>query len=254
MVSRLPIALLALGGLFPVTAAARTEIRMASGASMALAEPRAGAVLAAGAAARLAWEPLDAFAELGEVDEWEAFLSVDGGATYPLRITPQLDLDLRGVLWRVPDLESDDARILFHFGGRDAGGERFEVAVELARRFRIAAARSPVAAPLLWTFDRGQVALPGEPGVVGWVEGSRRGEGLRAVATIDPHARLTGYELVDFRDSMPWVETDPQTPGSFGVAPAGYGPPEPRPVRADGRRPRPPASREILLLATRLNE
>jgi len=92
-----PIVLLAFAGLLPANAAAGTEIRLVSASPVALTEPRADAVLAAGAPARLAWRPLDGG---GEFDEWEAFLSLDGGASYPLRITPELDLDLHQAVWR----------------------------------------------------------------------------------------------------------------------------------------------------------
>ena len=49
-------------------------------------------------------------------EEWEAFLSFDGGATYPVRITPHLDLELRRVRWQVPAIPtsvsvSDDAAL-----------------------------------------------------------------------------------------------------------------------------------------------
>lgn len=256
---RIVIALLALGGMCPVAMAAGAEIRLAEAPPVTLAEPLPGAEVAAGTSAYLAWQPLDGFGELGELDEWEAFLSLDGGATYPLRITPQLDLDLRRVLWRVPDLLSDDARILLHLGGRrtggrSGGGERFEVAVELPHRLRIVEGSSPVSAVSRWTLDRGQAALPGEPGVVSWVEGSRRAEGLTTVATIAHRADLTGYEAIDFFDLAALVETGPASPGAPGVLPAGNAPPEPSLARAESRRRRPPASREILLQTSRLNE
>lgn len=52
---------------------------------MAAAAPRAGAELAAGSLATVAWDGPPRGAE-----EWEAFLSLDGGRTYRLRITPHL--------------------------------------------------------------------------------------------------------------------------------------------------------------------
>src|SRR3954453_15866512 len=93
-----------------------------------LEAPRAGEVLRAGGTAELAGEPRGAFAR-GQAEEWEAFLSFDGGATYPVRITPHLDLKLRRVRWQVPAIPTDDARLLLRFGD-----ERQENLVELAQR------------------------------------------------------------------------------------------------------------------------
>jgi hypothetical protein len=104
------------------------------GASVQLVAPRAGATLAAGSTAELEWAPLALFDRFPKVEEWEAFLSLDGGATYPVRITPHLDQDLRRVRWQVPPIPTRDARILLRFGD-----ERRETAVELPERFAIAA-------------------------------------------------------------------------------------------------------------------
>jgi hypothetical protein len=144
-----------------------------------LVAPRAGATLAAGSTAELEWTP---DARLPGVEEWEAFLSLDGGATYPVRITPHLDQDLRRVRWQVPPIPTPDARLLLRFGD-----ERREVFLELPERFSIAASpAAPSAIDRTFLFStlaqaRGEPALPGQPGVVAWVEGSRRGGSLRQV-------------------------------------------------------------------------
>ncbi len=57
------------------------------------------------------------------VEEWEAFLSVDGGKFYAYRITPHLEADLRQFTFEVPNVETDQARILIR-----AGDERREPA------------------------------------------------------------------------------------------------------------------------------
>ncbi len=150
---------------------------------IALEAPRAGVTLRAGDTAELAWQPEEPFAP-GQAEEWEAFLSVDGGATYPVRITPHLDLRLRRVRWQVPAIPTDDARLLLRFGD-----ERRETTVELPQRFAIA--ESPWTAPLFGVAARsaalpGEPALPGKPGVVAWVEGSRQGGDLRAVVAAPP--------------------------------------------------------------------
>src|SRR5436305_3006246 len=131
-----------------------------------LAAPRAGETLTAGATAELAWTLQEPFKQLEQVEEWEAFLSFDGGATYPVRITPHLDQELRRVRWQVPAIPTADARLLLRFGD-----ERRETYVELPQRFAIAEA--PWAAPLFGgvgdlaagrTTRRGEPALPGDAG------------------------------------------------------------------------------------------
>ena len=151
-----------------------------------LVTPWAGATLAAGSTAELEWTPGERFAELREVQEWEAFLSLDGGATYPVRITPHLDQDLRRISFQVPPLPARDVRILLRFGD-----ETRETAVELPERFAIAASPGLLPAvgrtlPLARSaFAPGEPALPGHAGVVAWVEGSRRGGGLRQVVAAE---------------------------------------------------------------------
>jgi hypothetical protein len=159
------------------------------GASVQLVAPRAGATLAAGSMAELEWAPLEPFARFSKVEEWEAFLSLDGGATYPMRITPHLDQDLRRVRWQVPPFPTGDARILLRFGD-----ERQETAVELPQSFSITSiAASPAQFPALEktfilarsAFSPGEPALPGHAGVVAWVEGSRRGGFQRQVVAAE---------------------------------------------------------------------
>ncbi len=145
-------------------------------APIRLTAPGAGATLTAGSTAELAWEALPGLTPLARVEEWEAFLSVDGGATYPLRVTPHLDQDLRRVRWQVPAVPTDDARLLLRLGD-----ERREIVVELPQRFAIVPAPA-IPIPFLFASIAqapGEPALPGSPGVFAWVTGSRRGGAQR---------------------------------------------------------------------------
>ncbi|HKH45214.1 MAG TPA: hypothetical protein VKM72_11165, partial [Thermoanaerobaculia bacterium] len=136
-----------------------------------LAAPRHGATLEAGSLAVLDWESLGPFDALAQVEEWEAFLSLDGGAHYPVRITPHLDHDLRRVFWQVPHIPTRDARLLLRFGN-----EHRETVFELPERFAITGTVSPFAAGTAnLSATPGEPARPGDAGVVAWVEGSRRG-------------------------------------------------------------------------------
>ncbi len=57
-----------------------------------------------------------------EVEEMEVLLSVDGGRSYPLRVSPELDARSRAYRWRVPELDAAAARLRIRVGHRD--GER----------------------------------------------------------------------------------------------------------------------------------
>lgn len=156
----------------------------APAAPIAVLAPLHGAVLAAGSSVDLEWAESGTFQSLAaHADEWEAFLSVDGGKTYPLRITPHLDRDLHRVRWQVPQMATRDARFLFRFGD-----ERREVAFAPAVRFTIVESAAQDAAVSLpeTAFARGEEPLPGHPGVVGWVSGTRRGGQMRQVMAPRP--------------------------------------------------------------------
>ncbi|HEY2091129.1 MAG TPA: hypothetical protein VGJ81_04525 [Thermoanaerobaculia bacterium] len=65
-------------------------------------------------------------------EEWEAFLSVDGGAHYAVRITPHLDASIRSYRFRVPNVAAHDARVLIR-----TGDEVHERIVAIPRSFTI---------------------------------------------------------------------------------------------------------------------
>jgi hypothetical protein len=150
-------------------------------APVRLIAPAAGMVLQAGSLAELEWAPLEAFGDLKPVEEWEAFLSLDGGAHYTVRITPHLDIDLHRVLWRVPAVAASDARLLLRLGD-----ERQETSFEIPGSFAIAGPAVASLEPSRVVLGRGEPARPGEPGVVAWAEGSRRGGPVRQVVSVDP--------------------------------------------------------------------
>jgi len=109
-------------------------------------------------------------------EEWEAFLSFDGGAYYAVRITPHLDVARRTFTWVVPNVDTTRARILVR-----AGDERHETLIELPATFAIvhdARAEGPHATIVPST--PGEAAREGDPGVVAWTDGDRAGGGLVA--------------------------------------------------------------------------
>ena len=179
---------------------------MAEAAPIELVSPQAGVPLAAGSTAVLEWAPRPGLERLPASEEWEAFLSLDGGKSYTVRITPHLDRDLRRTAWAVPDVPSADARLLVRFGD-----ERRETVVELPQRFVIAA--SPAVgtpAPPLFAAVRGESARPGEPGVVAWADGSRRGTGQRQVA-VRATALRAGWQPPELPADLPAATEAPAT-------------------------------------------
>ena len=175
--------------------------------------PRDGATLVAGGYAELAWEPA-ATPSGWRAEEWEVFLSLDDGRTWPVRLTPHLDWERRRVAFRVPPTPSRQVRLLLR-----VGDERDELAIPLSVRLTIAPSADPRPTP---SFARpspivGEAALPGGRGVSLWVEGPRDGTSNHEVAAemppgltpsrpyLQPGAGLGGAEA-------PLAPTSPQAP------------------------------------------
>ena len=209
-----------------------------------LHEPRAGAVLRGGTTATVEWsaETLPDRAE-----EWEAFLSVDGGQYYAYRITPHLDLHQRRFAFVVPNVETDRARILIR-----AGDERDEVEIELAATFSIRQDPIRAASAGEATVDddrRGEPARPGDLGVIQWIDGDRQGRHLAAHSALrrDPLLRPTPRiestpDAAEAAGLLFWVEP----PSMAGATRAARG--------RHARRSEPPAvSVDLLLVCRRRN-
>ncbi len=231
-----------------------------------LLAPGDGAVLQAGSLAALEWAPsampamppmpamLEELAAPAGWEEWEAFLSLDGGATYPVRLTPHLDRELRRITFRVPALPTADARLLLR-----VGDERREAAFELPERFTIAAAPGllPGAFDLARTvWRRGEPARPGEAGVLVWVEGSRRGGAMREVVAEEPaHLADSGLEPTAGHPAPAAVSSAKPPSGAPATDLGALSQLHP-PWTGTAASPRPsrPVATDILLLMKRRNE
>ncbi len=238
----------------PAGAGARQATPETPGAPLArLVTPAAGATLTPGTLVALEWQPAAGLAALPHVEEWEAFLSLDGGATYPLRITPHLDARHRSFHWRVPDLPTASARLLLRFGD-----ERQEVGMEVPGTFAIAAPLRH-GRPAVWVpppvrrFGRGERARPDGAGVVSWIEGPRDGSRWREVAGAPAAGGLraadAGHGLaLLLAGSTPerWALAPPRA-GTAGAAAAA-----PRAAVASPAAPR--AAVPVRLLIHRFNE
>jgi hypothetical protein len=244
-----------------IAAASPAPVRLA----VELTAPAVGEPLRAGSVAELAWEPREPFAQPfarnGPIQEWEAFLSLDGGAHYTVRVTPHLDRGLRKVLWQVPAIPTRDARLLLRFGD-----ERREIVFAVPQRFVITGPASPAGPgsaagfellPARRSFSPGEPALPGQAGVVVWAEGTRQGGAARMVVGTEPpavqprRALAAGGEETAALPAARGPELDP----AAATVPAGRVTPDlPRHTPLALLRNDPAAGIPILLQSRRRNE
>ncbi|MEA2329512.1 MAG: hypothetical protein QOE68_4471 [Thermoanaerobaculia bacterium] len=139
--------------------------------SLRVVAPANGATLRGGSFAELRWTSahLPAGAE-----EWEAFLSVDGGKYYAFRVTPHLDIHLRSFTFVVPNVDTRNARILIR-----TGDEVHELHFESGDSFSIIRdTKAEESLPRVLKSGRGEAARDGEPAVTAWAAGERDGSGI----------------------------------------------------------------------------
>lgn len=150
----------------------------AGGGEIVVVSPGAGEILAGGTLARIEWAPGPSFDTLGVVEEWEGFLSLDDGTSFPYRLTPHLDLAQRVFFFRVPSVPSGHVRLLLRFGD-----ERREIEVGVPWDLEIVASSHPSCAGALIVPGRGEAARMGKAGVRSWLSGGRDGSALREYET-----------------------------------------------------------------------
>ncbi len=107
----------------------------AASAAERFTAPQSGESLAPGSIVEVRWTPLCDRLPAREIDEAEIVLSLDGGRTFPVRVTPELKPCSAAFLWKVPALPAAHARLALRAGEeeRDAD-ERIEI---LSADFRI---------------------------------------------------------------------------------------------------------------------
>jgi hypothetical protein len=96
------------------------------------ASPRPGQALRAGSATTLAFDVDE------EAEEMEVLLSLDGGRTFPLRVTREMSEGTHQLTWRVPNLPTTSARLALRVGTEDEG----EVIRDVSPEFTISPAES----------------------------------------------------------------------------------------------------------------
>lgn len=210
-------------------------------------EPASGRVLTGGSLGYVAWSSSEENQPGGFV-EWEAFLSLDGGQTYPFRITPHLDTGVRRLAFRVPSLPTRTARLLLRFGNG-----RQEIAVPLPYDFLITPPLLP-AVELAFPTSGGEAATPLLASVSSWVDGTPAGRNLihRRAAHgdfgADEHAQLSREE------DPAALEENPPSAGPRATRP--QSPVAPPSSRRTATRPLEPTLPQVppLLRTNRRNE
>lgn len=220
---------LGLGGLALLAAAclAAPPLRAGERQPAPVAPSLEGLALAAGDEVELRF----ALPTGSDVDEWEAFLSIDGGATYPIRLTEERPAAETSFRFRVPNLPAASARVLVRSGGEEDGG-RTERDVALSAAFRIEG--RPGVAPALPRPDAGTAHRLGDHARIEWwledwpVPGPSlplEAGSLSSRPTVRP---VGGDAEAAANDSRPPIQ--PPLAGRF-----------PRPVRGPARAASPPS-------------
>ena len=94
--------------------------------------PAVGGIVAAGTSVEVRWKaPQDA----REATELELVLSLDGGLTFPIRVSPEMSARSTGFRWIVPDLPSAHARLAVRSGSGE--GSRDETLESVSGEFTI---------------------------------------------------------------------------------------------------------------------
>ncbi len=165
-----------------VALAVTARLAAGYGAGGRLVAPAAGAALRAGEVVTVRWTPVDR-----GVDEFELLLSLDGGLTFPLRLTEMLDPRSTSYAWRVPNLPGGAARLRLR-----VGVDERELLLPPGPEFTVA---GDAAAPTeRLTYRRGEwwptAGVASDPRAVGveprWTEGGAGGEGAVAAAAVPP--------------------------------------------------------------------
>ena len=116
-------------------AAALLSSAVLARASEGFRAPAPGEVLSPGAIVELRWSPVCREPEHRDLDEAELVLSLDGGTTFPIRVSPELNACASRYLWKVPSLPTAHARLALR-GGLE-GRNPTETLAVVGSEFRI---------------------------------------------------------------------------------------------------------------------
>jgi hypothetical protein len=224
-----------------------------------VSNPRAGETVLAGESFEIARS--SAFVAppgaRGTIREWEVFLSLDSGRSFPIRLTPHLDDSIWRATVRIPNFATGEARLLVRFGD-----EREEHEVEVPGTFRIQASDSPaletafaIAAPRLGARrDSGDVPLPGTLRIVAWVEASSDGGWHWVTTSGDSWSDTETSRLTPTEAAEAAGESDAGTPSVRAIVTASLDVPPVRTRQTVFPRPAFGRTSERLSLLRRRNE
>lgn len=108
-------------GLLACASASRGEIP-------AFRTPSAGVPLLSGTTVTVEWSPRADPAD--GIVEMELLLSLDGGRSFDLRVTGEIEPDSTHILWRVPELPARHARLALRTGNGSRDSERIRAVSE----------------------------------------------------------------------------------------------------------------------------
>jgi hypothetical protein len=84
--------------------------------TITLISPTAGQVLYPGQKIRVEWKTSNPFPINRSMCEMELWLSLDGGRTYTLALTPSMDPNITFFYWLVPNMPTNSALLDIRFG------------------------------------------------------------------------------------------------------------------------------------------
>jgi len=208
---------------------------------LGLAAPRAGDVLNGGGFATIQWS---ADALPPHAEEWEAFLSIDGGKYYAFRITPHLDLGIQHFDFVVPNVDTRNARILIR-----TGDEKRETLFEIPDHFTIVRdARAEVQVPHA-SGGRAEAAREGDPVVLAWADGARNGSGVTQQTSIPLPKHSFNFQIESTAGASPLL-----APASdCGIAPPIQTVSQPARVTHARKAAPIPIAADLLLVCSRWN-
>jgi hypothetical protein len=197
------------------------EVGQAANAPV-LVSPKAGAEVVAGTVVPIVWRGLQGglVCPRGMVSEQEIFLSVDGGKTFPYRLTQQLKRPFKPLAaatfqWRVPNLPTDEAVLNLRYGCQASAatclaiGEVEGQSPQLRSQFRIVAAPGPIEEVTGLVVSAPAKARPGDLVKLTWNSSVTSVSGYAVLASHDGggrfetlgHASDTSFEHVLPADS-----------------------------------------------------
>ena len=161
-------------------------------------------------------------AEMGGRDEMELVLSLDDGATFPIRVVARLGAADGGIRWRVPALPTERARLALR-AGRDAESDT-ELLVAVSESFAIAASQFDAPEEIFAVADewRTRDALEGAPARSA-ADGLDSEEGAPELASADRET------------------SEPETSPAADLTPAAIDEGRPVPALPAGRAPHEPS-------------